>query len=234
MQFAKIDFIARAPDGKEVEELARKEIVMALRKKVPAEDFLAQENREEQPSFEERPFRERPTRGYGSRPRSFSPRGRRPMGTRGRFDRGPSRFGSRRPSTGRGFGRPSYRERSYSRPTRGFEQAMPEESGMPMQETQQFVSQEERQAFAPIMQQLQGSLKAKLFDTSMKEVAETDVRDLVTKISAIDNVSSVVFDGIITKRLVEEAAKKGVKTIVGIKKGKIEAIENAPKTIVIQ
>ena len=36
---AKIDFIAMAPDGKEVEELTGKEILQALRKKVPANDY---------------------------------------------------------------------------------------------------------------------------------------------------------------------------------------------------
>jgi hypothetical protein len=35
-------------------------------------------------------------------------------------------------------------------------------------------------------------------------------------------VSRIVFDGIITKRLVEAAHKAGVKTVVGIKLGKIE------------
>lgn len=37
---AKIDFIAVAPDGKEVEELTDKEILVCLRKKIPAEEFL--------------------------------------------------------------------------------------------------------------------------------------------------------------------------------------------------
>ena len=37
---AKVVYIAQAPDGKEVEELAGKELLQALRKKVPAEVFL--------------------------------------------------------------------------------------------------------------------------------------------------------------------------------------------------
>ena len=37
---AKIDYVAVAPDGKEVEELAGKEILVALRKKIKAEEFL--------------------------------------------------------------------------------------------------------------------------------------------------------------------------------------------------
>jgi DNA primase len=37
---AEIDFVARAPDGKEVEELARKEIIKALRTRVPIDQYL--------------------------------------------------------------------------------------------------------------------------------------------------------------------------------------------------
>ncbi len=44
---AKIDFIAVAPDGKEVEELTGKEILVCLRKKVPAEEFFGQVSRGE-------------------------------------------------------------------------------------------------------------------------------------------------------------------------------------------
>jgi len=48
---AKIAFIAQAPDGKEVEELAGKELHMALRKKVTPEEFFKKFDREERPSF---------------------------------------------------------------------------------------------------------------------------------------------------------------------------------------
>jgi DNA primase len=37
---AKVKYVASAPDGKEVEELTNKEILQALRKRVPAEEFL--------------------------------------------------------------------------------------------------------------------------------------------------------------------------------------------------
>ncbi len=40
---AKIAYIAVAPDGKEVEELQKKEILIALRKKVPSKDFIIRE-----------------------------------------------------------------------------------------------------------------------------------------------------------------------------------------------
>jgi hypothetical protein len=40
LQVAKIDYIARAPFGKEVEQLNSKEIVTALANKIPASDYL--------------------------------------------------------------------------------------------------------------------------------------------------------------------------------------------------
>ena len=39
MDNARVAFIAFAPDGKEVEELSGKEILVALRKKIPAQEF---------------------------------------------------------------------------------------------------------------------------------------------------------------------------------------------------
>ena len=42
---ARVDFVAIAPDGKEVEELTGKEILVALRKKIPAGEFLDNEDR---------------------------------------------------------------------------------------------------------------------------------------------------------------------------------------------
>ncbi|MFH1365281.1 MAG: DNA primase DnaG [archaeon] len=43
---AKIAYIAFAPDGKEVEELAGKEILMNLRKRIPARDYLNRSSRD--------------------------------------------------------------------------------------------------------------------------------------------------------------------------------------------
>ncbi|ADC69521.1 TOPRIM domain protein [Methanocaldococcus sp. FS406-22] len=42
LQVCDVDFVARAPPGKEVEELSKKEIMKCLRSKVPAEHILAQ------------------------------------------------------------------------------------------------------------------------------------------------------------------------------------------------
>jgi len=62
---AKIAYIAQAPDGKEVEELAGKELHLAIRKKVTPEEFFKKFDR-----VEEQPRRfERPERSYDNRDR---------------------------------------------------------------------------------------------------------------------------------------------------------------------
>ena len=64
-----------------------------------------------------------------------------------------------------------------------------------------------------------------LKDDKLKEIASSNVRGLVEKLAESKNVHAIVFDGIVTKRLLEEAGKQGVKYIVGVKKGKIEKAE---------
>lgn len=186
MQAADIDYIAKAPEGKEVEELVRKEIVMALRKKVPAQQFM-----QKQTSFAKtypKPYQRR-TYVKGS----YQKRGTRS------YDRSYQR-------------RPIRRSYSYNTPSY---QKEPEINTTP--------SQEEMQTFQPIMETLKGSLKAKLLDEKGKEVKEVNVRDLVKEMPNEKKAKTVVFDGIITKRLVEEAQKTGINTIVGVKKAKIDS-----------
>lgn len=66
---AKVAFIAVAPDGKEVEELAGKEILLALRRKVTAEEFFKQSDRAERNDRFPRRFEER--RSFDRSERSF-------------------------------------------------------------------------------------------------------------------------------------------------------------------
>ncbi len=49
MQLVKIDFVARPPNGRSVEELTRKEVLKALRNKVPVEELRGQRRTEKAP-----------------------------------------------------------------------------------------------------------------------------------------------------------------------------------------
>jgi len=92
LQAGNVEFVAKAPDGKEVEELTKKEILQSLSKKIPSEKFRFGSSR-----IPEKPFQRRE---FSSRPRSTGP-----------ISRGPRR--EYRPRQPRGRGRPM-RRNSYS------------------------------------------------------------------------------------------------------------------------
>lgn len=240
----KIDFIARAPDGKEVEELCRKEIVMALRKKVSAAqadavELARQAMNEAQAEGElesglaevasevseapvqriQSPFKpagfERPRGGRGFGESGFGPRPRGGFGKGfGRSSERPRRTGFAPRSTGfgSGFGERGFGLREIDREERAAEAVA--------QAPKEVVGEEAKQ-FAPILEELRGSLKARLLSESFSIIAEVPVRELLVAMKNNSGTNAVVFDGIITQKVVETAKEKGVKFVIGIKKGKI-------------
>jgi DNA primase len=141
LQVADIDYIARAPAGKEVEELTPKEIMRSLRDKQP---------------LGARPTAEPP--GYHAPPMPAAPT--------------PSAF----------------------RPP-----AVPQ---LPVQVVDK-------------INELRGTLEAVLFDESNTELARLPVSDLAAKLPELSGVHTLVFDGVITQRLLDMAEQKGVKYVIG-------------------
>lgn len=219
--------VAKAPDGKEVEELTLKEILSALRKKVGTGEMA-----EPRRGTYARPTRDRPSYGENSyRPRSNY----RSDGPRRNYDNGPRRSYSERPRpragsySERGPGRncgegprtTSYGERPRSnfdreRQGRGYAtRAREEERARPK-------APNELGEFSAPMKELEGSLKARILDDKQKTKKELNVRDLLKEIEKHKGANAIVLDGIITKRLLEEAEKNKIKQLVGVKKGRIE------------
>ena len=61
---------------------------------------------------------------------------------------------------------------------------------------------------------LRGTLEAVLFNGKMEQVKRLPVSELAEKLQKIDGVDTVVFDGVITKRLVDIADEKKVKHLI--------------------
>ncbi len=120
---AKVDYIARAPDGKEVEELTQKEILKCLRNKKPVE------KKESVPEY-----------------------------------------------------------------------------------------------LMQAMEEIRGTLSARLYDEEGQMIEEVPVRDLLETLKKHEKVHAIVFDGIITQRLVDTAKSRGVKYMVGVKVTKLSQI----------
>ena len=77
---------------------------------------------------------------------------------------------------------------------------------------------------------INGTLEAKVYDAQWNEVTKMPVNELATKIGGTEGAKFLVFDGIVTQRLVEAASKVGIESIVGHRAGEIQ---NKPESIAI-
>jgi len=62
--------------------------------------------------------------------------------------------------------------------------------------------------------ELEGTLEAVLLDNKMKQIERLPVSELAEKLQGIKDVDTVIFDGVITQRLVDVAAEKNIKYLV--------------------
>jgi hypothetical protein len=76
--------------------------------------------------------------------------------------------------------------------------------------------------FKKLFDDLSGTLKAYLLDKDVNVIKEVAVRDLAVSLkNSKEDISTVIFDGVITQRLVEIANEKKVEHLVGAKVGNI-------------
>jgi DNA primase len=64
-------------------------------------------------------------------------------------------------------------------------------------------------------QELRGTLEAVVFDESAKEIAQLPVSELANQLPTIEAANTLVFDGVITQRILDVAEQKGIKFVVG-------------------
>ena len=205
-QVARIERVYRAPRGREVEELTPVEILEILRQ-------------EPEPS---------------SAPQIEERRDRRDMGPRGRYDR--DRRFDRNGNNNRRGGRMMMRDRpprdyqyEEREPQRDFEepQAAPRAPEAPVSPPP---SPEVAEKIKAEFSVINGTLEAKVYDSEWKEVSRMPVNELVTKIGETQGAKYLVFDGIVTQRLIDSASKVGVESITGHRTGEIQ---NKPENLAI-
>ncbi|MEM4946226.1 MAG: DNA primase, partial [Archaeoglobaceae archaeon] len=145
LQVADIDFIARAPEGKGVEDLTLKEILKALRNKIPVEQAH-------------------------------------------------------------------------------------------LLKKEQTIQKEEKvsshESLKTHKEMVEGKLLARILDKNFNVIKEVPVRDLVKTLKTNNiKASVIVFDGIITQRLIDIAAKKDISYIVGAKLGSVVKLPTSIRII---
>jgi len=74
--------------------------------------------------------------------------------------------------------------------------------------------------FVETAKELSGTLEAVLLDKDMKQVDRMPVRDLATKLQQMKDIDTVVFDGVITQRLVDIAAERNISYLIAARVSK--------------
>jgi DNA primase len=86
--------------------------------------------------------------------------------------------------------------------------------------------------FQSHLDELEGTFKARLLDKDKNVLKETTVRDLAKELKdASDDTNSVVFDGVITQRIVDIAKDKELEYVVGLKIGDVVKMPTSLKVI---
>lgn len=150
----RIDYIARAPPGREVEELTGKEIAKALKNRVAAQEFLASIKADKQP----------------------------------------------------------------------FEQAEQQLMVAAIQVPENVIDEAKG---------LRGTLEAILYDAEWKPIKRVAVRDLPKALEETNGTANMIFDGLVTQRIVDIASSKGIKAIIGARMGDIVRLPDGLTVTVI-
>ncbi len=160
LKVAHIDYVARAPPGKEVEQLTAKEIAKALRNKMTLEEWLAQQK--------------------------------------------------------------AAGEKTETPP--------PPPPAQPQEAMPQFPFD-----IAKKIEEMLGTLEAEIYDANWTLLKKMPVRELPDFLAATgDSVYAVVMDGITTQRIVDLAAKKGVKMIITARVGPLTKVPENMKILTFE
>ena len=152
---AEIDFVARAPSGREVEELTGKEIAKCLRNKVPVEEYL------------EVIRKEKPTKVL------------------------------------------TIREEK-------------ELGGLGVEIPGEVVDR---------ALNLAGTLEGYFYDREWREIAKFAVSELAELIPKYEEIYAIVFDGIVTQRVLDEASRRNVRVIIANRIGKVAKLPEDIKIV---
>lgn len=275
LQVADIDYVARAPDGKCVEDLVQKEVIRALRRKVPVEQIIEKYGIQEREGEESACRVERSSKRkiraseiapriaekklhkrikvhrvsskqdlYGEELQEEETKGKEPVKT---FEKAPEKTADKIseifPATAE-----KVKTRSIVAKPQISARAVPAAVRVPREKPVEKVpaavkvpggeavrvspapvktvpTSPEATRFRPHVEALKGTLTARILDSQDKVIEEIAVRDLASRLKTYkENIQSVVFDGVITQRLVDIASSNAIKNLIGVKIGNIAKV----------
>lgn len=205
LQTMDIDFVARAPRGSEVEELTQKQLVKCLRNKIPINQFL------EMSGFESTGATRQPMeeRGEGGRDNRENRNER-------RDDRGPRRD--------------SDNERNLPPPPPPRD--TPPMRAPPPPPPPPAALSPELQRYFGILGGIENTSKSVFLGPDDAVVGEVPVKEMIDALAALGQpAKTVVFDGVVSQRLLDVAHEKGIATVVANRVGAVGKIPEGVRVV---
>ncbi len=217
LRVADIDYVARAPPGKEVEDLTGKEIARALKNLIPAKEYREILERKMRgkpapPAEEKAPKQEQPAppqpESVVKPPAPQAPAPAQPQQpvqaeaeAAAPAPAAPAQQPPPAPAVAAAEAKP---------------EARPPQVEVEMLEIPEKVVKQ--------IQELPGTLEAIVYDAKWNEIKRLPVRDVYKFLEEAEpgSVYAVVYDGIVTQRMLDLAAEKGVKLLIANRLGSIE------------
>ncbi len=202
LRSADIDYVARAPPGKEVEDLTGKEIARALRNLIPAKEY--------------REILERKMKGL-ERPRKEAK------------EAAAAQVAVQPPTPPQPAPQPA---KVAEKPQQvAAAAAAPEKAKQPVTQVEVERIEVPQQVLEEI-KKLSGTLEAVLYDEKWNVVDRVPVREVYSLLEKMEpgKVYAIVYDGIVTQRMLDLAVEKGVKVLIA---NRVGSIEKRPKGVTI-
>lgn len=163
LQIGDVDYITRAPKGKEVEDLEKDEVLVALRDKVPTAQFLATTNILNESNNSNKKDNHRNNKKHQ------------------RYNRN-------------------------------------ERQQKVVKEPEPQIEDDEVSLMKDMLKEFEGTGCGAILDEALNMTKEVEVENIYEEIKNIEgNVDTVIFDGVISQRLVDAASEKGIKKLVAFK-----------------
>ncbi|MBI2574711.1 DNA primase [Candidatus Woesearchaeota archaeon] len=184
---ADVDYVTKAPDGKEVEEITKKEIHKAIRSRVSAE----------QARFE-------------IFPRQEALRQERELKQEVRHEPREMRRETRQEIKPFAQKMQQIQVQPQQPPVLAVQQVQPPRRAGTS------ITQDERRAFREMSEDLIGTRGAYILDKGLNILGKVPITELLPTISELDSAYAIIFDGLIEKEIVDAAEKANVQFIVAM------------------
>ncbi|MHA1203876.1 MAG: DNA primase DnaG [Candidatus Heimdallarchaeaceae archaeon] len=239
IQVANVSYVARAPVGKEVEDLTEAEIHEALKNAVPIEKAIFLTGSDKGITVAE--FKERTKRkGEPKKRKKRDEHELRPSKTIRRDEQEihhrhtPQKEQISHPQ--RSYPQSGRQQRSYpqsGRQQRSYPQSGRQQRSYPQSGRQQHTRRVIRRIRLPeqlekAVNDIKQQFEAVVFDENYNVVLKSSVKEIFNKLQDIEKAQTMIVDGVVTQRLLEIAHTKGISLIIG---ARIADISKKPLTV---